>query len=120
MNIVVSKENRLNIRVKPDFKDDLRKIATYHGLTVSSYVHSVLVKTIRQEKENLPADAFEDQDKTKTPASRVSATKPDENEDDDFTFENKPGEPPRVRIKNPEGFKKFRKHLGQPEPKDKE
>lgn len=56
MNVFMSKETRLNIRVKPKFKDDLQAVADYHGLTVSSYVHSILVKTIREEKErfNIP------------------------------------------------------------------
>jgi len=58
MNIPVSKETRLNIRVKPSFKDDLQSVAEFHGLTVSSYVHSVLVKAIRAEKEREP-QAFE-------------------------------------------------------------
>ena len=58
MNIFVSKETRLNIRVKPNFKADLEAVAEFHGLTVSSYVHSVLVRKIREEKENAP-DAFQ-------------------------------------------------------------
>lgn len=57
MNVCVGKETRLNIRVKPNFKDDLQAVADYHGLTVSSYVHSVLVKAIREEKTKAP-EAF--------------------------------------------------------------
>lgn len=54
MNNIVSKETRLNIRVKPAFKEDLKMIADYYGLTVSSYVHSALVKMLREEKERVP------------------------------------------------------------------
>ena len=54
----MNKEIRLNIRVKPDFKADLEAVAEYHGLTVSSYVHSVLIKKIREEKDSDPR-AFE-------------------------------------------------------------
>jgi tRNA (Thr-GGU) A37 N-methylase len=54
MNIFVGKETRLNIRVKPDFKKDLEAVADFHGLTVSSYVHSVLVKKMREEKDDQP------------------------------------------------------------------
>ena len=57
MYVIVSKETRLNIRISPLFKDDLQRVADFHGLTVSSYVHSVLVKQIRLEKEREP-EAF--------------------------------------------------------------
>jgi hypothetical protein len=54
MNIFVSKEIRLNIRIKPDIKAELQAVADFHGLTVSSYVHSVLIKKLREEKEREP------------------------------------------------------------------
>lgn len=39
------------------FKAELDAIAKYHGLTVSSYVHSALVQKLRQEREDRP-EAF--------------------------------------------------------------
>ena len=54
MNLVMSKDTRLNLRIKPEFKADLEAIAEFHGLTISSYVHSVLVKKVREEKEKEP------------------------------------------------------------------
>jgi hypothetical protein len=51
-------ETRLNIRVKPELKSDLEHLAEFHGLTLSSYVHSILIKTVRREKEVSP-EAFE-------------------------------------------------------------
>jgi hypothetical protein len=53
----MSKETRLNIRITPAFQKELKAIAGYYGLTVSSYVHSALVQKVRQERENNP-DAF--------------------------------------------------------------
>jgi len=49
----MTKEYRLNIRINQPFKENLQAVAQYHGLSVSSYVHSVLVKQIRQEFKEL-------------------------------------------------------------------
>ncbi len=51
------KRDQVNFRVKPDWKADLEAIANFHGLTVSSYIHSLLVRQIRIEKEDNP-EAF--------------------------------------------------------------
>lgn len=50
----VTKGSQVNVRVKSGLKDDLEILADYHGLTVSSFVHSVLVREVRKEKEALP------------------------------------------------------------------
>ena len=52
--LTMSKEFRLNIRVTPAFKEALHLAAAWHGLTVSSYVHSLLVKELRKEHEDHP------------------------------------------------------------------
>jgi hypothetical protein len=58
MNMFVSKEIRLNIRIKPELKADLESVADFYGLTVTSYVHSVLIRKMREEKEREP-EAFQ-------------------------------------------------------------
>ena len=46
---------RLNVRLKQSLKDDLQTLADFHGLTISSYVHMLLVKHVRTEKEATPS-----------------------------------------------------------------
>lgn len=53
----MSRETRLNIRITPEFQSELKQIAAYYGLTVSSYVHSTLVRKLREERESTP-EAF--------------------------------------------------------------
>lgn len=53
----MGKEVRLNIRITPQFKAELQEIAAFHGLSLSSYVHSVMVRQLRREHEANP-DAF--------------------------------------------------------------
>lgn len=53
----MGKEVRLNIRITPQFKADLQEIAAFHGLSLSSYVHSVMVRQLRREHEANP-EAF--------------------------------------------------------------
>lgn len=81
----VAKDSQINFRVRPALKADLEAIAEFHGLTVSSYVHSVLVKAVRREREAMP-DEFEQPKPmrqrapvlaTITPAGRQPASKAD-------------------------------------------
>jgi len=46
---VMNKDTRLNLRITPQFREQIEALADYHGLTMSSYVHSLLVKAIRHE-----------------------------------------------------------------------
>lgn len=55
MMIVVSKGTRLNLRISEEFREQLEELARYHGLTLSSYSHSVLVKAVRKEWQELEA-----------------------------------------------------------------
>lgn len=50
MMFLVNKETRLNLRITPEFRSELELLADYHGLRLSSYVHSLLVKAVRKEK----------------------------------------------------------------------
>ncbi len=57
MFVCMPKRVQINFRVKPELKDDLVAIAAWHGLDVTSYIHSLIVKAIRREKEENP-EAF--------------------------------------------------------------
>lgn len=50
----MAKETRLNLRISDAFRQDIETLAEYHGLTMSSYAHSLLVRAVRREKENEP------------------------------------------------------------------
>ena len=50
----MTKETRLNLRITDEFRSDIELLADYHGLSMSSYAHSLLVKAVRREKAELP------------------------------------------------------------------
>jgi hypothetical protein len=50
---LVPKETSINLRISWEFREELEALAAYHGLTMSSYAHSLLVKAVRNEKEIL-------------------------------------------------------------------
>lgn len=54
---MMAKTTSLNLRISPEFRRDIETLAAYHGLTMSSYAHSILVRMVRQEKEATP-EAF--------------------------------------------------------------
>jgi hypothetical protein len=54
---LMPKETRLNLRISDEFRDELEHLAAYHGLKLSSYAHSLLIKAVRREKEATP-EAF--------------------------------------------------------------
>lgn len=64
-NVMPTKEDRLNIRIRPDIKEDLRITADLRGQSVSGLIHSLVVKAIREEKDREPR-AFQKQTKTAT------------------------------------------------------
>ena len=57
MMFTMNKETRLNLRITEELRGDIETLAAYHGLAMSSYAHSLLVKSIRQAKEEHP-EAF--------------------------------------------------------------
>lgn len=52
-----SKASQLQIRIREDLKEDLRATAEFKGLTVSSLIHSLIVKAVRDAKKENP-EAF--------------------------------------------------------------
>lgn len=36
----MTKTTSINLRISPEFRDDIERLAAYHGLTMSSYAHS--------------------------------------------------------------------------------
>jgi antitoxin component of RelBE/YafQ-DinJ toxin-antitoxin module len=80
MNVVVTeklKESWLQIRIDEDTKADAKVAARLRGLSLSSLVHSLLVRVIREEKELSPR-AFVKEPKRKTVPTtkiKVGATK---------------------------------------------
>lgn len=58
MNLLMSSGNReghLHIRIKPDIKDDLKILSDMRGLTVSGLVQHLIVKAIREGKNEDPS-----------------------------------------------------------------
>ena len=53
----MAKTTSINLRISPDFRSEIETLAQYHGLSMSSYAHSILVKAIRNAKESTP-EAF--------------------------------------------------------------
>jgi len=54
---LMAKSTSINLRISREFREEIETLAKYHGLTMSSYAHSLLVRTIRYEKEQTP-EAF--------------------------------------------------------------
>jgi hypothetical protein len=48
------KDSYVQIRIRDDIKADLQKVAELRGLTMSALLHSLIVRTIREEKELSP------------------------------------------------------------------
>jgi len=57
MMFTMNKETRLNLRITEELRGDIETLAAYHGLAMSSYAHSLLVKSVRHAKEEHP-EAF--------------------------------------------------------------
>ena len=57
MMCLMKKATRLNLRITPEFRTRIERLAEYHGLTISSYTHSLLVRAIRIEEREM-ADAY--------------------------------------------------------------
>lgn len=49
----MAKTTSINLRISPEFRAQIEQLADYHGLSMSSYAHSMLVKAIRQEMQRL-------------------------------------------------------------------
>lgn len=112
MIAVMTKETRLNLRITDDFRRQIETLAEYHGLSLSSYAHSLLVKGIRRERSEHP-DAFAEESRSLAPV--VATIKPTTltkreiadqfKETNDFTIAHKR---PGVLSDESEGTKKRR------------
>lgn len=55
MFYTMPKETRLNLRISGDFRQQIETLAAYHGLSLSGLAHSLLVKAVRREFQDLDA-----------------------------------------------------------------
>jgi len=93
---LMTKETRLNLRITDDFRRQIETLAEYHGLSLSSYAHSLLVKGIRRERSEHP-DAFSEPARQLAPVvATISPVKPTREEiaeqfkeTNDFTITHK-------------------------------
>lgn len=46
-------DDRLNLRISAQFRQQIEDLAAYHGLKPTSYAHSLLVKAVRHEYNEL-------------------------------------------------------------------
>ncbi len=53
---MMSKSTSINLRIAPEFREEIEQLAAYHGLSMSSYVHSILVKAMRAERASLSGE----------------------------------------------------------------
>lgn len=49
--MATTKDDRIYVRVSSDIKEEFKEIAEYRGLKPSTLLHSLIVKTIHEEKE---------------------------------------------------------------------
>lgn len=54
---IVSKSTSLNLRITPQFRAEIQALADFHGLTLSSMAHSLLVKAVRDAMAKIPDGA---------------------------------------------------------------
>jgi len=47
--LLMAKSTSINLRITPEFRRQIEELAEYHGLSLSSYAHSLLVKAVRRE-----------------------------------------------------------------------
>lgn len=71
---VMAKTTSINLRISPEFRHEIEILAEYHGLTMSSFAHSVLVKAIRAEKNDRP-ELFEKHEHFMTTSTSVPSLK---------------------------------------------
>lgn len=66
-----TKNDRIYVRVNDEIKDDFERVAAYRGLKMSALLHSLMVKTINEQREKTP-QLFSAKDKTNRSASASS------------------------------------------------
>jgi predicted DNA-binding protein len=50
MAVIMAKTERLQIRISPDMKSELQKLAEADGRTVSNYIEQLIKNAIEQKK----------------------------------------------------------------------
>lgn len=73
--VLVAKTTSINLRITPQFRNELQALADYRGLSLSSLAHSLLVKAVRMEKQIEP-DAFTESER-QVNGMAVHLNKPD-------------------------------------------
>lgn len=53
-NVMVLKDSRLDLRIREDVKKDLKVMAELHGLSMTGFINSLIVRAIREEKDREP------------------------------------------------------------------
>lgn len=77
---MVTKDDRIYIRITTQIKEDFEKVAEYRGLKSSALLHSLIVKTINDAKREYPElfnDAAETSDKREIPIMTLEEAKAD-------------------------------------------
>ena len=46
---LMAKTTSINLRISPELRRNIEMLGEYHGLSMSSYAHSLLVKAVRRE-----------------------------------------------------------------------
>lgn len=54
VNPMVTKDDRIYIRITTQIKEDFEKVAEYHGLKSAALLHSLIVKAINECKRKNP------------------------------------------------------------------
>lgn len=56
MMVCVNKETRFNLRVTEEFREEIKALADYYGLTESGMAHSLLVRAVRVERDKIASE----------------------------------------------------------------
>jgi hypothetical protein len=78
---MVTKDDRIYIRITTQIKEDFEKVAEYQGLKSASLLHSLIVKAINDAKREYPEifkDAAETSDKREIPVMTLEEAKADD------------------------------------------
>jgi len=77
---MVTKDDRIYIRITTQVKEDFEKVAEYQGLKSASLLHSLIVGAINDAKRNTPElfkDSAETSDKQEIPVMTLEEAKAD-------------------------------------------
>jgi len=78
---MVTKDDRIYIRITSKIKEDFEKVAEYHGLKSAALLHSLIVKSINETKRKNPEvfnDSAETAETRKLPIMTLEEAKADD------------------------------------------